>query len=186
MIVKKISEYGLEESALGFSLSYNSNPERAKQIFKKYAFGIPGESKFLESIITYWDVTAPRYWHQEMDTYRIGVSKQSASTIHTITKRFLTQNDFEKPIYSETLNYLNYLIVNYQSCSSKELKYELFEDIKNNLPEGFLQRRVIMMSYKTIQAIILQRRNHRLKQWQYFIDTVVSSVDHKEYLIKET
>lgn len=185
MIVKKISEYGLEEAALGFSLSYNSNPERAKQIFPKYAHGIPGEGKFLESIITYWDIDAPRYFWSEADTYRVGSTKQSESTIHTITKRLLTQDDFETPIFQCTLICLNELIDEFQNSTDKIRKQVLFEGIKNNLPEGFLQRRIWMLSYKTIQNIIYQRSNHKLRQWHYFIDVILSSVEHKEYIIKE-
>jgi hypothetical protein len=185
MIVKKISEYGLEEAALGFSLSYNSNPERAKQIFPKYAHGIPGEGKFLESIITYWDVNAPRYWWSESDTYRVGTSKQSESTIHTITKRVLSQEDFESHIFQPTLDNLNDYIVEFQNSKDKDRKSILFEKIKTNLPEGFLQRRIWMLSYKTIQNIVYQRSNHKLRQWHYFIDVVLNSLEHKEYIIKE-
>ena len=184
MIVEKISEYGLEEAALGFSLSYNSNPERAKQIFPKYAHGIPGEGKFLESIITYWDVNAPRYFWSEGDTYRL-TTKQSASTMHTITKRILTQEDFESHVFQSTLESLNECIVEFQNCKDKDRKQILFERIKNNLPEGFLQRRIWMMSYKTIQNIVYQRSNHKLRQWHYFIDVVLNSLEHKEYIIKE-
>lgn len=184
MRVIKISEYGLEESALGFSLSYNSNPERAKQIFPKYAFGVPGEGKFLESIISYWDVDAPRYFWSEGDTYRLS-TKQSESTIHTITKRLLTQEDFEKPIYETTLLKINDAISSYQQEKNVAWKQELFEEIKNNLPEGFLQRRVWMLSYKTLQNIVWQRKNHKLKQWQFFIDELLQQIEHPEYIIKE-
>lgn len=185
MKVIKLSEYGLEESALGFSLSYNSNPERAKQIFPKYAHGIPGEGKFLESIVTYWDVDAPRFWWSESDTYRVGTTKQSESTMHTITKRVLSQEDFESPIFENTLIELNNLILLFKEEKDKDIKNKIFEDIKNNLPEGFLQRRIWMLNYKTIQNIIYQRSTHRLKQWHYFIDIVLSEIEHPEYIIKK-
>jgi len=185
MKVMKLSEYGLEESALGFSLSYNSNPERAKQIFPKYAHGIPGEGKFLESIITFWDVDAPRYWWQNSDTYRVGTTKQSESTMHTITKRVLTQDDFERPIFENTLIQLNNLILSFQIEKDKDIKKEIFDEIKNNLPEGFLQRRIWMLTYKTIQNIVYQRSSHRLGEWRHFIEVVLSSIEHPEYIIKK-
>jgi len=185
MKIEKLSEYGLEESSLGFSLSYNSNPKRAKQIFKKYAHGLSGEDKFLESIITYWSVDAPRYWWSEADTYRVGTTKQSESTMHTITKRLLTQDDFELPVFEETLNKINELIKFYQSEKSVEVKNGLFEDIKNNLPEGFLQRRIWMLSYKTIKNIYWQRKTHRLRQWRVFTEEVLKQLNHKEFIVKE-
>lgn len=185
MKVIKLSEYGLEESALGFSLSYNSNPERAKQIFPKYAHGIPGEGKFLESIITYWDVDAPRFFWSEADTYRVGTTKQSESTMHTITKRVLTQEDFEYPVFSSTLIELNNLISSFQDEKDKEVKKVLFKQIKNNLPEGFLQRRIWMLNYKTLQNIVWQRSNHKLEQWHNFIRIILLNVEHPEYIYKE-
>ena len=45
-----LNETGYEESAFGFSLSYNSTKDRAKELFPKFAFKQDGENKFLESI----------------------------------------------------------------------------------------------------------------------------------------
>lgn len=185
MKIDKISEYGHDESALGFSLSYNSTPERAKQIFKKYAFGVPGEGKFLEMQIVYLDVTAPRYWWSEADTYRL-TTKQSESTMHTITKRMLNHSDFEDIPDSRQLDALNYYIYSYQESKYVDEKKELFLKIKNMLPEGFLQRRIWMVSYKALQNIIHQRKNHRLPQWGYFCNRVLNIVDHPEYLEKSS
>lgn len=58
MNVLKLNECGYEESALGFSLSYNSTIDRAKELFPTYAFKGNGESKFLESIYIWVDVNA--------------------------------------------------------------------------------------------------------------------------------
>lgn len=179
MKIEKIKEYGYDEAVLGFSLSYNTSIERVKQILPKYAFGIPGESKFLEQIILWVDVTAPRFWWQEADTYRVGTSKQSESTMHTLTKRKLTKEDFDPGIPWYTLEQLNYRIEDYKQ------KIIPFEYIKAILPEGFLQRRIWMFSYKTLQTIYVQRYNHRLSQWKYFIDTLLSQIEHPEFIIKE-
>lgn len=185
MNVEKLSEYGYNESALGFSLSYNSRPERAKQIFQKYAFGVPGEGKFLESIVTFWDIDAPRFWWSEFDTYRVGVTKQSESTMHTITKRLLAQDDFELPIPDNFLVVLNNLVKEIQVCKDLDLKNVMFLALKNNLPEGFLQRRIVLISYKSLQNIIYQREKHRLPQWKFFCDSVLSSVEHPAFLKEE-
>lgn len=179
MKIEKIKEYGYDEAVLGFSLSYNTSIERVKQILPKYAFGIPGESKFLEQIILWVDVTAPRFWWQEADTYRVGTSKQSESTMHTLTKKELTQDNFEPGIPWYQLSAINSRIDDYKN------KLIPFEYIKALLPEGFLQRRIWMFSYKTLQTIYTQRRNHKLPQWKYFIDTLLSQVEHPEFIIKE-
>lgn len=184
MKVNVIKECGYEEAVLGFSLSYNTSLDRVKQILPKYAFGVPGEGKFLESMMIWTDVTAPRFWWQEADTYRVGTSKQSESTMHTIMKRDLTQDDFERGISQEYLGHLNDAIQIFRS-SDVANKQSIFLNMKNDLPEGFLQRRIWMFSYKTLQGMYVQRIKHRLPQWQHFLDSVLSQIEHPEFIIKE-
>lgn len=188
MKVQVIKEVGYEEAALGFSLSYNTDVERTKQILPKYAFGVPGEGKFLESMILYLDVTAPRYWWQEADTYRVGTTKQSESTMHTLMKRGLViKDDFEGWIHPDTIYTFNKVMNEYTWAKGKgytDRCKQLFLYLKGMLPEAYLQRRIWMMSYKTLQGIYVQRYNHRLPQWRYFLDTVISQIQHPEFIIK--
>ena len=60
-----------------------------------------GHNKFLESIVVWIDITAPRYFWSQFDTYRVGTSKQSESTMHTIMKRHLTKDDFSDKVRQE-------------------------------------------------------------------------------------
>jgi hypothetical protein len=184
MKIQKLAEHGYEEAVLGFSLSYNTSIVRTKQILPKYAFGVPGESKFLESIMLWWDVTAPRYWWQEADTYRVGVTKQSESTMHTLTKRGIGEEDFERYVDGGLIKEVNYLIGLYRQETDKENKAKLFLDIKSSLPEGYLQRRIWMFSYKTLQNIYVQRYNHRLPQWRTFLDYALENIEHPEFIIR--
>ena len=184
MKVTVISEKGYDEAILGFSLSYNSAIERTRKILTKYAFGVPGESKFLEQIVLWIDVTAPRFFWSEADTYRVGTSKQSESTMHTITKRLLTNDDFEYPLDADYLWEINNQINWYNDKENTPSdKKEYFLSIKNMLPEGFLQRRIWTMNYKTLQNIYHQRYNHRLPQWRYFLDTLLSQIEHPEFIV---
>jgi flagellar biosynthesis protein FliP len=102
-------------------------------------------------------MTAPRYFWQQFDTYRIGITKQSESTMHTIMKNKLTQDNFENEIDGVILDILN------DSISQKD-----FMKVKTNLPESFLQRRIISTDLKTLIYIYKQRKNHRLKEWKDF------------------
>jgi hypothetical protein len=54
--------------------------------------------------------------------------------------------------------------------------------VKWNLPEGFLQTRQVRISYKTLRGMILQRKTHRLEQWQFFLTEVLRQVEHPELL----
>mgnify|MGYP003800758625 CR=1 FL=1 len=185
MNIIKLNETGYEEAALGFSLSKNSTTTRAKEILPKFAFGIPGENNFLEFICTWYDITAPRFWWQEFDRYRVGVSRLSESTMHTLTKRKISTCDFEYVMDNEIVEELNDTIRMYSECTGENKKH-FFLQLKNTLPEGFLQRRIVMMNYKALKNIIEQRRNHRLPQWQLFCDAILSTVEHPEFLERKT
>ena len=53
----------------------------------------PEHRKFLRMIHVQCDVLAPRYWWAEMDKYK-WVEANSSSTMHLITQRELTTDDF--------------------------------------------------------------------------------------------
>jgi hypothetical protein len=178
-----LNEAGYDQAVQGFALSYNSTIERAIELLPIYAFKGDGENKFLESIMLWLGIQAPRYWWQEADTYRVGVSKQSESTMHTLSKRLLTQNDFERPLESATLDNLNYRIKCYNEQTNPTIRNSYFESLKNSLPEGFLQHRIWLLSYKTLQNIYKQRANHRLSEWKGFLITVVTQIEHPEFII---
>ena len=174
---------GVDAALLGLGLSYGLTseyssmyyvPEETKkrlyQIAGKLACKGGGEDKFLRQIVYWWDATFPRFLWQEVDQYRIGVTTQSESTIHTIMHRELTQDDFEYDISLFQLDYLNRLIAKYKETKSEEA----FLKLKNGLPEGFLQRRVWSLSLANMKNIYAQRHRHRLPQWhlvcQAFVD----------------
>jgi hypothetical protein len=189
MKVQTICESGRFEALIGLGLSYGITSnysffqgkdteifeqktfDKLEDISFKLASKDHGHNKFLESICIWLDISAPRYWWQEFDTYRIGVTKQSESTMHTITHRHLEQDDFQYTIDPVTLGKLNYYI---------DIKD--FVSLKNELPEGFLQRRIVCTNYKVLRHIFRQRRKHKLREWKYFIKEVFEKCYCPEYL----
>lgn len=121
-----------------------------------------GEDKFLRQIGYIWDVTAPRFWWSEADTYKLATVAQSESTMHTIMHRELVQEDFEAPIPEPYLEHLNSIIKEYRETQDKSD----FLRLKNELPEGFLQRRIWSMNLANMKNIVKQRMHHRLPQWK--------------------
>ena len=188
MKIKVIETAGLGEALLGLGLSYGLTSDmsihdlfdrenaaayrKCLDTANKLAHKQGGHNKFLESITISLDITAPRYWWSEFDTYRVGVTKQSESTMHTITKRPLTQKDFQGTVVAETLTFLNELIDKYNNTPYLVTQQTLLHKIKNNLPEGFLQRRIVVLNAKTLQNIIAQRHNHRLREWHTFCTAI--------------
>ena len=171
MRVDILKEAGYEEALLGLSLSFNADVGRMPRTAEALAPKDKGHNKFLESIVVYLDINAPRFWWSEFDTYRVGVTKQSESTMHTITRKPLCQDNFERPINELYLDYLNMLVS----------KGDIVE-IKNALPDGYLQRRIVCTNYKALRGILLQRKHHRLPQWHIFNDAVLANVTHPELL----
>lgn len=191
MKVKVISESGYTEALFGLGLSYGLTSDfefaefdlnldgrtdeaysRLTKLVPKLAHRDGGHNKFLESIIVWLDIDAPRYWWSEFDTYRVGMTKQSESTMHTLRKRELTPEDFEGPISGKSLDGINELI---------KAGFNI-EVMKNALPEGFLQRRIVCTNYKSLRGMVWQREDHRLSQWKYFCHQLLEQLMYPEFI----
>lgn len=186
MKVQILEEHGYESALRGMAYSFKDRAEdpdswwkakkdRAEERAPKLAPKDGGHNKFLESIVVWIDVEACRAWWSECDTYRVGTTKQSESTVHTLSKRPPENSDFEEGTHPHT-------VLQFQ-CVWKESKGDI-NTLKMNLPEGFLQRRIVCTNYKVLRNIIAQREGHRLKWWGVFIDAVRSQVQHPEFLFE--
>ena len=195
MQVHIIGEYGFEEALFGLGLSYGitsrfdsvhafytdhlmkqhsetSDYQRLQKVAAKLAHKDGGHNKFLEAITVTLDIDAPRYWWSEFDTYRVGTTKQSESTMHTIDKRHLTKSDFEGgDIPDSLLSLIN------SAVDDKD-----WYRVKQLLPESFLQRRIVSTNYKVLRNVYAQRKNHRLPEWHVFCDTLRNGLEHFDYL----
>ena len=168
---------GYEQAVLGMMLSYGktsfddftATDEDRDRVATKLAPMDGGHNKFLEQI-QYWIlVQAPLFWWKQADTYRVGVSKSSESTMHKSWKNGLTQEMFETPIFQDTLNNLNNSIREYNSPIVKPDRKKYLETlIIGNLPDGYLQTRLLNVNAKCLRNMYFQRRDHKLKQWRDF------------------
>ena len=172
MEIEILSENGFDQAMYGLSLSYNSDLSRMPARARVLSDMDDGHNKFLESMQIWVRIKAPRYFWSEFDTYRVGVSKQSESTMHTLNRRELTQSDFEYTLPEGILSSFNTLLKN-----SAPL-----EVLKNALPEGFLQERVVNLNYKVVRHIIKQRSKHKLPQWLQFCRYMLKNLKYAEYL----
>lgn len=146
----------------------NELKERADKLAEKLSGADGGHNKFLEQIQYWLVIDAPLYWWKQFDTYRIGVSKSSESTMYKMWKGGLTQEDFERPVYEETLQRLNESIARYKDEPSEEL----FMEIIGNLPDSFLQTRLVNINAKSLRNIYQQRHAHKLKEWRDFCEFI--------------
>jgi len=138
-----------------------------------------GHDKFLRQIMVWVDIEAPRYWWSEFDTYKVGTVAQSESTMHTLSKRDMSYGDIHMcdEYDTENVDMFN---------SFREARPEAtIADIKRKLPESYLQRRLVTMNYAVLRCIIEQRKNHKLFEWQQFINAIYTQAAHKELLPKQ-
>jgi len=189
MKIIKTREAGYTEAILGLSLSHYDhkmplenfwNPERQVRAARRaeaLAFRGGGHNKFLASIVSWWFISAPRFWWSEFDTYKVGTTAQSASTMHTLDKRLTSEEDFETGTSQV-------LVAAFNSELRRHWDSPDISRLKSNLPEGWLQERVVCLNYMSLQNILKQREGHRLEQWGTFSEAVLTQVEHPEFLKK--
>ena len=145
--------------------------------------------KFMRMIIVYLDITAPLYWWKEFDTYRVGVEKNSCSTMHKIHEKEFTFDDFshEKLINSAcmeiqeqhirispiqalatTIECLNSYRDLYLQTKDKKYWWQMIQ----LLPSSYNQRRTVMLNYEVLANIYKSRKGHRLDEWKTMLDWI--------------
>ena len=153
--------------------------------------------KFMRMIVVYLDITAPLYWWKEFDTYRVGVERNSCSTMHKIHAKEFTLDDFScehlnnepynrewiesamvdedvtspHKVWATPLDILKYTI---EMLNSYRLEY-LETKNKNAwwqmiqlLPSSYNQKRTVMLNYEVLANIYKSRKNHKLDEWVDF------------------
>lgn len=170
--VNVLEEAGFESAMLGLSFNFDRNPENSHKVSKKLTNMDHGHNKFLRQMRIWAEVTAPRFWWQEADQYKVANTTQSQSTIHTILRNPLTEENFDEGCISPCcLKKLNNMIENKD-----------FLQLKRTLPESFLQKRLWDFSYASLREMFIQRNNHKLPHWQDFLEQIVIQIKHPEYV----
>lgn len=126
----------------------------------------------------YFDYTikAPRYFWVDFDKYHEGVEMQSEASKYHLTHKLLTKDDFVEEVLPSTINQLNSYIELYMQ-STDDGKKLLYKIIKANLPEGYLQERVVTISLLALKNMYHQRVNHPLDEWKEFCKFIYSNLE---------
>lgn len=169
--------YSFKDRALDPDEWWEGQRERALDRAPLLAPKGGGHNKFLRQMFLWIDIEAPRAFWSEFDTYKVGTVAQSESTMHTLSKRPPTEDDFEARTHPMIINAFQHVWA--------EAKGDITE-LKMNLPEGFLQRRLWTGNYENLRCILAQRENHRLHQWSVFRDEISRQAAHPEFLPHST
>jgi hypothetical protein len=152
-----ISLKQINDFTICFRLGKNDN-ELAKKLIKAGS----EHRKFLRLIHVSCFITLPRYIWQELDTYKVSTVRMSCSTMHKLGMTNLTKEDFQdNTVLPETLRFLNELGSAYRTTKN----VELLRQMKQILPEGFLQGADYDMNYETAMSMYHQRKHHRMTEW---------------------
>ena len=143
--------------------------------------------KFMRMITVYLDITAPLYWWKEFDTYRVGVEKNSCSTMHKIHAKEFTLEDFScEKLYDPLgdlrpiIDRLNFYRERYLKTKDKNDWWQMIQ----LLPTSYNQKRTVMLNYEALANIYKSRRNHKLDCWHTLCDWI-SELPYSELITGE-
>lgn len=165
---------------------------------KRLIAGGSEHRKFLRQIFVTVDITAPLYYFKEFDTYRIGVTENSTSTMHKLANTPITLDCFELGDYSPELDMIDDVPLGLRVDSfiddleQMRQKYLMTNDkrywkeLVRWLPNGWLQTRTVTMNYENLLSMYHQRRNHKLTEWSIdFINFIKSLPYASDFLIPD-
>ena len=164
--------------------------------------GAPND-KFLRQIFISVDIKAPLYWWKEMDTYKVGTTANSTSTMHKLASTSITRECFEIDDFDgslivfenypyspeETINDMWDSVIDV--CESLRKRYLETKDIRywkeliRILPESWLQTRTWTANYAVLRSIYHWRKNHKLSEWESFCNWVEDLPYANELLLFE-
>ena len=148
-------------------------------LMKKLVKSGSDHSKFMRMITVTCDITAPLYWWKEADTYKVGTVRNSCSTMHKITEKEFTLDDFShEHLIVASLNSLNRTIEDLNSCrngylnedisKNPEWKKEVWWQMIQLLPSSYNQRSTVQTNYEVLRNMYHSRKNHKLDEWVEF------------------
>ena len=149
--------------------------EKDKELSLRLQKAGPEHCKHLRMVQVWVKITGPMAWWKQMDTYRFGVEKVATSTMHTLMKKPLTEDDFEHDCVNDDymhfmLDSINTSMEAWRHERDEEYKKQIWRSIIQALPESYLQERTVMISYAALRNIVRQREGHKLYEWKQFID----------------
>ena len=146
--------------------------------------------KYLRQIFVSMDITAPLYWWKEFDTYKVGTTANSCSTMHKIAAKEFELDDFSHEhievgmssdiwlnCFYQTIDVLNIAREEYLKTKNKDYWWQMIQ----LLPSSYNQKRTITMNYENVISMLHQREGHKLDEW----NTLLKEFREKLPYIKE-
>ena len=174
----------------GHKVGYNIGKNDLDLMQRLYKAGHP-HRKYLRQIMVSMDITAPLYWWKEFDTYKVGTTANSCSTMHKIHEKEFTLNDFSREhlmtlptkvkgkdiecnydyeeVLQLTINALNAARDMYLATKDKKYWWQMIQ----LLPTSYNQKRTVTMNYENVFNILQYRQGHKLTEWESFCEILL-------------
>lgn len=129
--------------------------------------------KYMRQIFVSMDITAPLYWWKEFDTYKVGTTANSCSTMHKIAAKEFTDDDFSLEHLEGHANFCAGMVI--ETLNDYRKKYLNTKDKRywwcliQLLPSSYNQKRTVTMDYENAASMIRQRTGHKLDEWNDFV-----------------
>lgn len=203
-VIQRVQVYGLEESVRGSKYPMSTNvdmlTEEVTPTVVKLATSKQGEGhdNFMNGIVVQFDLILSNKAWVEAERYHFLDFVSSQSTMHRITKFDLDQAYIEYvdprmvAIMKEKVKDYNDLQEKIKSMDSKseelvtcrQLASQRYLEVLYSNPCGFCLTARMTTNYRQLKTIYLQRRHHRLPEWQVFCDWI-ETLPHSEFLMPQ-
>ena len=165
--------------------------------------------KYLRQIFVSMDITAPFYWWKEFDTYKIGTTADSCSTMHKIHAKEFEPDDFsweqllntgcdlieytwQNGLFKKMVQPLqlltDFIIPSLNVCREKYLETKdkkYWWQMIQLLPSSYNQKRTVTFTYENVVSMIRQRSGHKLDEWREFVE-ILKDLPYVREIIDET
>ena len=139
--------------------------------------------KFLRQIFVSVDISAGLYFWKEFDTYKVGTVANSTSTMHKLASTPITldcfdtdigEEDFSSDDYDTIMHIIGFLEeLRKRYNDTKDKKY--WRELIQFLPESWIQKRTVTLSYENVYAMIRDRHKHKLHEWSGKDDMITAN-----------
>ena len=169
--------------------AYAVGPEDA-QLMKNLVAAGTDHSKFMRQIGVSMDITAPLYWWKEFDTYKVGTTANSCSTMHKIhEKRFEREDLSIEHIHNceehhwmvtmdNIISSLNAAREKYLETKDKEYWWQMIQ----LLPSSYNQKRTVTLNYAVLRNQYHARKNHKLDEWRNYCQCIETMLPYFELI----
>jgi len=153
-------------------------------LVRRLIIGGEPHRKFMRCIHAQIDINMALTWWKHFDTYKVGTTALSRSTMHKIMSKPLTLDDFAPHQGWRTLENIIVDLNNAIEISKAEEnpteKEHGFHYVIDMLPNCYQQERMVDLNYEVLLNILRWRHAHKLPDWHFFCKEIVMQLPYME------